>query len=132
MSTSGNGPTNDSENESENDHDVVIERRIDRRLRELETGDRPWLRRFVGAFIILASVYFGWEMMGSRVDQVQEEVTRLKVQIPAPTPAPKPSVGLAESQTKNSEPGLSDLATGGALTGRARTATGRRITGKHP
>lgn len=115
VSTSGNGPTNDSENESENDHDVVIERRIDRRLRELETGDRPWLRRFVGAFIILASVYFGWEMMGSRVDQVQEEVTRLKVQIPAPTPAPKPSVGLAESQTKNSEPGLSDLATGGAL-----------------
>jgi hypothetical protein len=115
VSTSGNGPTNDSENDSENDQDVVIERRIDRRLRDLETGDRPWLRRFVGALIILASVYFGWKMMGSRVDQVRDEVTRLKAQIPAPTPAPKPSIGLAESQTKNLPPGLSDLATGGAL-----------------
>jgi hypothetical protein len=111
LSNSGNGPTNDSDN----GEDVVLERRIDRRLRDLETGDRPWLRRFVGVSIILASVYFGWKMMGSRIDQVREEVTRLKVQIPAPTPAPKPAVGLVESQAKNLTPGLSDLVSGGAL-----------------
>lgn len=101
--------------DSENDDDVVIERRIDRRLRDLETSDRPWLRRFVGAMIIVASVYIGWKMMGYRVKELNEEVSRLKTQIPAPTPAPKPSEVLSVPGAKSETSGLAEGATGGAL-----------------
>lgn len=96
--------------------EIVLERRIERRLRELETSDRPWLRRIVGSLIIVLSIYVGWKLMGSRIQHVQEEVTRLRDQIPAPTPAPKPSDGLASPQgpTVAPAPELADLATGGA------------------
>lgn len=110
MSTSGN----DSGNDADNDADVVIERRIDRRMRELETGDRPWIRRLIGVLIIVASVYVGWKMMGSRIEQVKDEVTRLRVQIPAPTPAPALSEGLEQTEKSQLSPGLSEVAQGGA------------------
>lgn len=109
----GNGASGKSEDGAE---EIVLERRIDRRLRELETGDRPFLRRVVGTLVIVGSVYIGWKMMGSRIKNAKEEITRLKVQIPAPTAAPRPADGLERSDEVPVAPApkLAELATGGA------------------
>lgn len=96
--------------------EIVLERRIERRIRELEASDRPWLRRIVGSLIIVGSIYIGWKLMGSRIQNVKEEVARMKDQIPAPTPAPKPRDGLVSSQGPAVAPApeLAEVATGGA------------------
>ncbi|MDZ4082297.1 MAG: hypothetical protein U1E10_05145 [Bdellovibrionales bacterium] len=111
-----NGKTNGPVAEEIGAEEVVLERRIERRLREMEASDRPWLRRIVGSLIIVGSVYIGWKLMGSRIQYAKQEVARLKEQIPAPTPAPKPSDGLASPQATAVAPApeLAELETGGA------------------
>ncbi len=89
--------------------EVVLERRIERRLQEFESSDRPWTRRILGSLIILASGYAGWKMIGARTEEAKVELARIKTQIPPPTAA---QTGL---EAKNSSTVVSaDVASGGA------------------
>lgn len=52
--------------------EVVFERRLERRLRRIHEGDRPWLRRFIGVTIILISIFLSWRIVVSRNQQIVE------------------------------------------------------------
>lgn len=95
--------------------DVVIDRRIDKRLRNLEATDRPWLRRIVGSLIILISAYAGWKMMGARTEEVKREMVRLQGQIPAPTPATSSSPTLNAASESKTQAFARAQVEGGAL-----------------
>ena len=52
--------------------DVVYERRLERRLRRIHEGDRPWLRRTVGVLIILITLVVGWRLIVARNQEILE------------------------------------------------------------
>jgi hypothetical protein len=62
----GNG-NDDSGNE-----DVVFERRLEKRLRRIHEGDRPWLRRLAGISIILFTLVVGWRLTVSRNKEIAQ------------------------------------------------------------
>lgn len=50
--------------------DVVLVRRIDRRLEARAKSDRPWLRRIVGLLIIGAAFYYGWKILNRKSEEI--------------------------------------------------------------
>lgn len=96
-------------NEPTNDEDVVLERRIDKRLRRIEETDMPWTRRVVGGAIIALALFLGWRMMVNRaaheIERVAEEKGhhRLPEATSATDPATNQTASLqAEVATGNS------------------------------
>lgn len=52
--------------------EVVYERRLERRLRRIHEGDRPWLRRAVGVSVILITLVVGWRLIVARNQEIVE------------------------------------------------------------
>lgn len=73
------------------EEEVVLQRRIDRRLEANAKSDFPWLRRIVGLAIIAAAFFYGWRMLNSQsAEIVKHRVQEVANQMPAPEPTPEP------------------------------------------
>ncbi|MDX9731969.1 MAG: hypothetical protein RBT63_09375, partial [Bdellovibrionales bacterium] len=62
--------------------EVVLERRIDRRLAQQQAGDWPWVRRLVGLIIIVGAFVLGWRMLAERSAEVIRLSERSKAVVP--------------------------------------------------
>ncbi len=84
------------------EEDIVLQRRIDRRLEANAKSDYPWLRRIVGFAIIAAAFFYGWQMLNRQgvevVKQREQEVANKTI---APETAGPSATPAAVNPSKN-------------------------------
>lgn len=69
---------NDFDRDPDHDsaEDEIIVRRIDERLARRDQSDLPWLRRIVGASIIVGAFWYGWTELNRKSDEIVQRTKR--------------------------------------------------------
>ena len=100
-------------NEIDKREEVVVQRRIDRRLEPKR--DYPWLRRIVGFAIIGAAFFYGWRTLNRQSAEIVKYHAQNQAMLPKTSPSPlkqlSSQIGNDVSKTPNANGMTAPIAT---------------------